>query len=233
MNAILPTSRVPPEFLGKARGFGNRILDADNQFMTMRDELLARFGARLRRKPTLRLDDCLDGLSRWRALGLFGQPPESWAKLEYAKRRVVFSDYRLTTSTGHREEWGEGVSEPGVDLMLVELIFEPREGYAHQDITGVFNVSLHALGRFYQRAFRSSDEVLAAAIWAALGEIKGLPPDENGDFALPVPVIGGHWFGQRTNTAYVHENAAFDKALYEQAKEFVSVLNIRTYHTEL
>ena len=116
-------------------------------------------------------------------------------------------------------------AESGISITMVRLTADGKEGTVALDAQSLATFSLHALARYYQRAFQSSDDALVAAMWGVLPNIKELITSTTVDeFGLPVVAAGGHWFGWINPVVHMGAN-----------NELVGqndALNVRTFHTD-
>lgn len=195
MTASVPyQSRVPDEFVGRARAFRSRVMAGETEFARAFGSIYNAVRHRLERKPTLRGPECLDLIRRWQNTDGFGQQHK--ATLFYSKRLVEFADYRLIADQGKYEDWeGNGI-EPCVSLSALRLTM--YRGRLRWSVESILSFSLHAMGRYYQRAFCPCDGALIDAMWGALPiAIEMVRADEGTDeYSLPAPGSGGQWFGQ-------------------------------------
>jgi hypothetical protein len=225
------SDRIPSEFVGRARAFRNRIMASEESFVSVQDAIYSAFQRRLQRKPSFRQPECIDLLRHWQSSDkLFGQPPGHTAKMDFSKKRVEIIDFRLLSITTRKAHWAGDARESGVDLTLIRLIGEHRGGYSHVErkLQSIASFSLHALARYYQRAFRPSDDALVMAIWGVITGALALITGDQSEFSLPVPDNGGNWWG-RMVTGYVTD---FDDEEDEGEPEPLDSLDIRTFYTD-
>jgi len=216
--------RILPEFIGKARAFRERISNADErQFGPVRDAAYASLRRRIRQKPTFREPECQDLLRHWKQAGeTYGQL--NAPHMNYSKHAVRFTSVRLLASEGQSDEWTDGERETGITMTMVRLTADGKEGTVALDAKALAIFSLHALARYYQRAFQSSDDALIAAMWGVLPDIKALITATTVDeFGLPVIAAGGHWFGWINPVMHVEDNELIGEN---------DALNVRTFHTD-
>jgi hypothetical protein len=105
-------SEVPREYLGLARAFHAKVYKSDEQYITMRDGLWDALRSRLNRKPSFRLPECQDLFRTWQGCPAFGRI-RNHASMHYTKRRVKFTDARLTVA---RRNFNDGGSERRLGL---------------------------------------------------------------------------------------------------------------------
>lgn len=216
--------RILPEFIGKARAIRERIASADErQFGPARDAAYASLRRRIQQKPTFREPECRDLLRHWQQAGeTYGQI--NVPRMNYSKHSVRFSTVRLLGTEGQSEDWADGERETGISMAMVHLSADGKEGTVALNAKSLAIFSLHALARYYQRAFQSSDDALIAAMWGVLPDIKELITATTVDeFGLPVVAAGGHWFGWINPVVHVENN----KSIGEN-----DALNVRTFHTD-
>lgn len=223
--AIITSDKIPAEFIGKARAFRDRVAAGERQFLVVRDAIWGALAARQRRKPTFRLPECRDLFRQWQAVKAFGQMQRSAASMDFAKKRVEIIDTRLTNVLSQLDIWDKDAREAGLGLSLIQTVAD-SEGI-RQTLHIVASFNLHALARYWQRAFRPSDEALVAAIWGVVPQVMPILRGEQNEFAIPWPPSGGHWFGQIVCSYSVdHHFVADDNS--KPTRE----LGIRTFHTE-
>ena len=108
----------------------------------------------------------------------------------------MISEARLCAGRLQRRDWGEGVSKPGLTICLMELRVAENICRTMQDL--VVLLSLHALGRWFQRSLDNSETALLADL-AALGASYGAMLSEHErtlDPRFRVQVAGGAWVGE-------------------------------------
>ena len=91
---------------------------------------------------------------------------------------------------------GKGLSEPGLAICLVELRVAENICRTTQDL--VVLLSLHALGRWFQRSLDNSETALLTDL-AALGSNYGAilaDHERTRDTRFRVPAAGGAWVGE-------------------------------------
>lgn len=194
-------AKVPMEYIGRARAFRARIIDADKEFQERAEgPIHQKFCARLATRPTLRKPETLDLFRQWQTTSTFAHPPfkHSYAKLHYTKRRVEIFDFRLVAVDERNIEWDEDERESGIHLITVRMI--AQTGSVHTETKPICSFSLHAMARYYQKAFRATDNGLIGAIWGVLWQALPYLKDPEADwFTLEVPHGGGNWWGRMMN----------------------------------
>ena len=224
---------VPAEFAGRARAFVRHVQRDEKRFNALTKRFEDKMWSRLKHHSTLRKEVCQNWLAEWRAFRGFGQPP-SPAELKWSKRRVEFRDVRVMSTTTRNPLWDEDERETGVSIMGHTLIWEGnrRSDEIQLDVRSFASFSLHALGRFFQKSFVSTDEALAAAIWSVAShpDLHDVYEFADTQFSFSVPKIGGQWFGRWAMVCQVagadELSGAFDRNKAEPE------LGIRTYHCD-
>jgi hypothetical protein len=221
------SDRIPSEFIGRARAFRNRVATAEDRCFAEHEVVYNAFRQRMRHKPSFRRPECLDLLRRWRSIEVFGRAPLD-AVFNYTKRRVEITDFRMICVVSRGRDWAEDARESNVDLALVRLIAETgiEHGHVEQKVRSLASFSLHALARYYQRAFRPSDEALIDAMWGVMPSVLDIFHGDEQQFTIPVPDNGGNWWG-RLVTGYRTDLDAPD-----WEGEAADVLDIRTFYTD-
>lgn len=147
---------------------------------------------------------------------MFAQRPrELTARI--SSKRFELCDLRVQATRARSSGWQDtGVWEPAVSVTLVQLAL-PSEAFK---AVLCVSFSMHAMSRFFQRAFRANDEALVAAIWHVCDVGLTRSEDVGDDVKVPAPVAnGGHWYGK------VH---AVKEAGADYIHRFIAV---RTFHT--
>lgn len=191
---------VPRAFLGLARDLRRRLAAADALVPAALEAALLPLRTRLKRRPTLRADLLIDTERRWRT----GLPAFGRLVLTAERRRGVppyFCELRAQAGGFRIEDWDEepggGGFEPGVLLEMILAQPYPGVGGGGVDVrqTTIVVVSLHALGRRFQRGTDCSEAAIFAdlAALAPFAQKGALPPKAR--FALPA--AEGWWCGER------------------------------------
>jgi hypothetical protein len=223
--AIIMSDRITMEFLGKARTFRARVGGEDEQrFSPARDAAYEQLRLRLRRKPSFREPECHDLLRLWQQAGqTYGQI--NAPRMQYEKRLVQFRSLRLLSAEGQSEAWADDEREAGLSMAMVQLSADSKTGLVQLKAQAMATFSLHAMARFYQRAFHASDDTLVSAIWSIMPSIKRLISTTTIDeFGVPVREAGGHWFGWINPVIHVDADGT--------DRHQGDALNVRTFHAD-
>jgi hypothetical protein len=116
---------------------------------------------------------------------------------------VEYADARLTTT---KRQFVDGGTEPAVAVSIVRLIGDMRfsrndnggiDTILSQPVNNIVVVGLHALARYFQKAFQPSEAALIRSLWDTFGLARqALRP---GAFRFAIPCGGGgHWHGYPT-----------------------------------
>lgn len=186
-----PSDHVPAEFLGLARTFRARVTAAAEIVGPQMNAIAAEAFAKLQRRKAgtgLRTETLVDLETRWRRM------PATWRlALTIARDRHTLSivDTRLRPERVHNAQWAADDTELSVLIVTSSLTIT---GYrAEKKSIALASLSLHALARFMQRSFNTSDE----ALFADLQMIAAAAPrvaEKPGDFSLS-GVNGADWHG--------------------------------------
>jgi hypothetical protein len=192
-------SEVPRQYLGLARAFHTKVHESEQQFIAMRNRVWAPLQRRMDRKPicpSWRRPECIDLFALWSGCPAFGRI-HNYTCWEYTKRRIEYADARLVTTL---RRFPDGGTEPAVSVAIVRLIgdmrFERSENggintLLAQPINNIVVVGLHALARYFQKAFHPSEAALIVSLWDTFTLARqALQP---GAFRFAIPVgSGGH-----------------------------------------
>jgi hypothetical protein len=177
-----PGQRLPTEFLGRARAFRSAVAATDAVATRAIDRITEPLRARFQRHPVPRWDALREAARLWREtvpaaarLGL---------EIEVERKRLRIDELRVTAADFRLDGWDE--IERGVSIILLGLIVAPRQLSLGSPTLAY--VSLHALGRRFQRGWATGD----AAVLADLSVLAAAPP---GDGEFSVQVAGGAWVG--------------------------------------
>ena len=182
---------MPAEFVGKARAFRSRIADADAVAIQIIQQTTQQLIERQRRHPVPRTDTLASIARAWRVqVPAFGR-----ASQEITLERKSLSIVEVRTCPQHYRAatWKDDALEPGLIVVRVSLAIAPHEKLSLAMHT-LAAISLHGLGRRYQRGADTSDAAIIAdirALAAAHERLVKLPEDTRFDVALP----GGRWLG--------------------------------------
>lgn len=161
--------RLAPEFIGKAKMLRKRVTESFYEADSVMRAANREFSARADRKPEAapRKEMCLQITQRLQAVGQFGRFS---AYSKTVKKNFELFDHRLVPSSFSDEQWGNDVKEPGISLEILSLRYVLDDEYRSviRETVSVAAISLHALARFYQRAFVASDRGLCESLFEIL-----------------------------------------------------------------
>jgi hypothetical protein len=187
------SDRVPAEFVGKARVFRSSIIAATTGVGSqMRAISQFSFGLYKRRNTAPRPEHLVAIEQQWRSI-----PPAGCLRLTVRrdKRSMSIEDTRITATTSKNVEWGDG-SEKSICLVESSLALTKR--HAETTATTLAAVSLHALGRWYQRAFTTNDIAMLRDLALVVKAVPALDPSAT-DVEVPSG-NGGSWRGAIVET---------------------------------
>jgi len=143
--------RIAPEWTGLARAARSRfIADATISGKTMR-AIIGDMEAEYERKGTAIARRMLErAQSRWLAIGTAGCLSQS---VVLDNRHLTIIDVRVTGSTATSPRWTDGATEAG--CCIIENRVEARARAMVWSAPLLVGISLHALGRWHQRAWRN------------------------------------------------------------------------------
>jgi hypothetical protein len=191
MNVALASSRVPSEYVGRARQLRDAIGVEDKPAGEMMAAMLERLKARIARGNKIPRVDTLVGIAReWqRNIPVRGRLAIE-VNLDKRKKSLRIREMRLTTGEYQPPAWD--VAERGLIIELVTLEAQP-----FRCVLGIHNLAhlgLHAIARRFQRGLDDSEAAILRDM-RLLGEAQHGLADrpEGADFVVGVP--GGHWRG--------------------------------------
>jgi hypothetical protein len=171
--------RVPAEFVGKARVFRDRMIAATTGVgMQMNAISQYSFGLYKRRNAAPRPEHLIAIEQQWRSIS-----PGGCLRLTVRRdrRSMSIADTRITATTSKNIEWGDA-SEKSICLIESSLALTKR--HAETMTTTLAAVSLHALGRWYQRAFTTNDTAMMLDLALVVKTVPTLDPGAT-DVELP------------------------------------------------
>jgi hypothetical protein len=180
------TNLVPFEFVGLARAFRARVTLDDGIVTKTLPQLLQTILARRRRRHRkLREDVCKDFVRTWGAT-----IPRRYclgSSASFRKGRLQVQEIRVTSLKFQDDRWQSRSSEPGLGIIALDLDSDNQIPFQYSTIA---ILSLHAIGRWYERAAgQRTDQALVETL-APLVSAK------NYDAALERVMAGsGHWRG--------------------------------------
>jgi hypothetical protein len=181
---------IPAECLQAARNFRQRIMLEDTAFINALDQLIAPIKARHDRKPTPRAE-MIAGLRRqWQAIGQYGRIMLNCADKTQLKHGLGLCDLRVYPAQLHDKAWEDNYCERGLAVGTVVLVWQPRN--LQLRMSTIVNVSMHSLGRFFERC----PDPCLAALYASFGEIVCASPKLFADDeAFELETHWGRWRG--------------------------------------
>jgi hypothetical protein len=188
------SDKVPAEFLGKARVFRANMISAVSgvgaQMAAIRDYS---FGLYKRRNSPPRPWHLLEIEQKWRSM-----PAAGCLRLavQRDKRSMLIADTRITAAKAKNLEWG-GASEISICLVESSLALSKRQ--VETKAATVAAVSLHAMGRWYQRAFATNDYAMMHDLALVVTAASALVTEAADAVRVPSP-NGGSWRGAVVET---------------------------------
>jgi len=180
-----PRDRVPAEFIGLARAFRGRVADADVGVIDVIRATSRQLVERMGRHPVPRAETLAGIVRAWRTTAPFARISLSST---FERKTLAIVETRVASHSYHDADWQQDALEPGISVVRISLAIAPRTRPALSFAT-LCAVSLHALGRRFERGHPIDDDAIIADI-AALAA----PLDvEDGPIAVPVP--DGRWLG--------------------------------------
>ena len=181
-DAVAPRHRkVPFEYIGQARLLRQQLLAADDRYHTKFRRLLAPLFARQRRYPG-RLQRQEDITEVARAFARLNINRIRWHFDTPAKRRIVITDWRASSSDWLDEKWDEPEWQPGIAVTKFQLtVAEQVEAKG----VVICNIALHGLARFLERSARTDMDSLREELAPLITSIAR--------FHAPTPL--GFWRG--------------------------------------
>jgi hypothetical protein len=190
---ITMSDKVPAEFVGKARVFRSRMIAATTGVgLQMNAISQYSFGLYRRRNAAPRPEHLVAIEQQWRSI-----PPAGCLRLTVRRdrRSMSIEDTRITATTSKNIEWGDA-SEKSICLIESSLALTKR--HAETMTTTLAAVSLHALGRWYQRAFTTHGTAMMLDLALVVRAVPTLDPNAT-DVELPSG-NGGSWRGAIVET---------------------------------
>jgi hypothetical protein len=182
------TSRVPVEFIGRARDLRRRLGDSA-LYRGAVDALVAPILARAKRHPVPRPETLVEAARAWR-----DRVPAAGRltlDLRLARRSLTVHELRAVTGSLRMIDWGEDADlEPGIATCTIDFL--ARSHLVKLDTQILAIASLHALARRLQRGRDTADA-------AVMEEMRALAAASSGpvDTEARVAGSGGEWVGDR------------------------------------
>jgi hypothetical protein len=216
MTAVI--TRIPAEFLGRGRSFRNRIINADDQAVRTMTRVFSPLARRAERSSVPRRE-LLQGAARhWRQQ----MPADGFldSNIQLSRRELHIREVRLGGGTSCQPAWNEGVTEPVIAIMLIDLHVAPEICRLMTDPAAL--VCQHALGRWYQRALNTSDAALVSDLSRLAASYDQILTtyQTTGDPRFLCPANDGQWAGSVT------------KRLSAATGRHETILNVRTFLPE-
>jgi hypothetical protein len=184
---------VAAEFIGMARAFRARFAASDPTTSKLIDQIVLPIRARIEQHPTPRAEALASAAREWRTkVPAHGRLALS---IDHKRTRLTIEETRVSASTFGRTEWED--REPGVAVMHMQIRIAPRLFDA--EMTTIAGLSLHALARRFQKAWRGDDAAIfvdLCALAAAWAELVQRP--DGSDFQVRT-ADGGVWAGSVAN----------------------------------
>jgi hypothetical protein len=187
------SDKVPAEFVGKARVFRSRMIAATTGVgMQMNAISQYSFGLYKRRNTAPRPEHLVAIEQQWRSI-----PPAGCLRLTVRrdKRSMSIEDTRIAATTSKNTQWGDASEK---SICIVESSLALMKRHAETTATTLAAVSLHALGRWYQRAFSTNDIAMMLDLALVVKAVSTLDPNVI-DVDLPSE-NGGSWRGAIVET---------------------------------
>lgn len=196
-------THLPAQFRGAARLFRDRIGRAVAPAGPAMKALVANSDRAVRRRHGSMPREFLPDLeAKWRQL-----PPGGQLALDITRtrRNINIVDTRCIPETIGNADWDDGETEPS--LIVVQNRYEITRLWARTQSATTACLSLHALGRFMQRARDTSDEALLRDIGALATAAPTLLQDQT-PRRLSIPLAdGGFWYARCSPFRDVHGSA--------------------------
>ena len=219
----LTVARVPFEFRGRGRCFREQIADADDLAVRTMAHVFTPLAVRADRSAIPRPELLQDAARDWRqempTVGLLD------SNIQRSRRELHIREVRVGAGTLSHATRDKETSEPVVAILLVDLHVAP--GICRLMVDTAVLLSLHALGRWYQRALDNSEVALLsdlARLAAAYGRILTIHA-ATGNPGFLCPATGGQWAGsitQRLSEATGRQERVLDVRTFlpEGAREY-------------
>jgi len=161
-------SRVPYEFVGRARVFRDRALAVNKPTLDAVEGIYSILAARARRSPIPRKELLQEAATAWRReIPEFGMLER---KIELKRNTLRLVELRVGGGLVHYPGWAE--AEQGVGIVLIELRCARRQCEMKSEI--ICLAGLHALARWMQRSVDQSESALLSNLAALACQRNGL-----------------------------------------------------------
>jgi hypothetical protein len=196
-------SRVPFEFVGRARVFCDRALSTNEPTLEAIKRIYGILAARARRSPIPRKELLVEAATAWRReIPDFGKLDR---QIEIKRNSLRLVEVRIGGGAVRYPGWVR--AEKGIGILLIQLRCAPGQCEMKSEIIGL--VGLHALGRWMQRSVDETENALLRDLSALASQREQLLKhgDRLDDQSFVCYASGGAWVGQvvrmrseRTNT---------------------------------
>jgi hypothetical protein len=177
-----PPRRVGFQFIGQARVLRQQLLAGDERYQAAVEKMIHPLLARSRRYPKrLQREQDLTDVARAFAR-LEDVHRIRWHVDVPAKRQLVVTDYRASSSEWFDERWEDPEWQSGIAITKFRLAVAERVEAEGVVIT---NIALHGIARFYERGGRTDIDSLR----------EELAPLITSTARIHVPTPQGYWRG--------------------------------------
>jgi hypothetical protein len=143
--------RIPAEFLGLARQLRERVQHADDAVNAELAHIVAPLQRRLARKPALRPDTAIDAARSWQRMTAGEQFRLAFDATTDDKQALVITEVRVNGIRLLDHQWNRPEWESGVGIVQVKLTTSCK---LKLTVTPLVVLSLHAMGRWFERSGR-------------------------------------------------------------------------------
>ena len=178
---VSPSRRVPVEFIGRARAIRAKLIEGDEYYATEIAKIVSPLIARRQRYPR-RQQRPQDLIDIARAIAKLDVNRVRWYFDAPAKRQLVISDYRASSSDWMDERWDDPRWQGGIAVTKFTLSVTD---HIEAGSVVICNIALHGLARFLERSPRTDMISLRE-------ELAPLITSE-ARFHVPTPL--GFWYG--------------------------------------
>jgi hypothetical protein len=184
----MATPGVPFEFVGRARAFRARVGAEDDGVGRAVMRIMAPLARRRLKSRIFRPGDLIDAERQFRNLPSTGRLA---LQVGRDKHGLKIQELRCASGKIRFAEWANDASDPDIGIMRIAL---EATSWGPAFVAGdlIASLSLHALGRRFQRGFDTSDAAILSELRAMAlchADIVETP----GDFAIGGS--GGNWVG--------------------------------------
>jgi hypothetical protein len=176
-----PSRKVGFQFIGQARVLRQQLLAGDEHYHREVEKIIGPLIARQRRYPD-RLQREQDLTDVCRAFGWLNVHRIRWHVDAPAKRHIMITDWRASSSDWYDERWLEPDWQPGIAITKFQLTVAER--VQAKGVT-IANLALHSVARYYQRGGKPDMDSLR----------EELAPLITSTARIHVPTPQGYWRG--------------------------------------